>query len=205
MKYFFALASATLILAGCSSKPLETTLDKGFTPGSQALKVAVLPVDTTDNGQAEVAQMFREELYANLQESSYELQALSETDALLAKNKWADGKAATAQLEKDPKALGKLLGVDALLGVRVAKWSLTYLAVHSDVELVVDAWLVDARTGRQWMFASKGVKRTSGITQVPTGFIAAGTSPVMGLTKESQDFVVHQLAREIAAVLGGQE
>lgn len=195
---------AVLLLAGCASE-LKTKQAQGFSPGEKLLRVAVLPLEKSDNGQDEVAQTFREELYANLQEGPYELVEISKTDAALKELGAQTPKQAKELLAKNPEGLRNALGADAVIQGRIVAWSLTYLAIHSDVKLEVEESLVDLSTNRELMRVSKGVVRSSGLTKIPTGLIAAGTAPIMGLTKGVQQRVIDDLARDIALVMSGQK
>ena len=191
-------------VSGCASA-LKTKQAQGFTPGAKVLRVAVLPLEKSDNGQDEVEQMFREELYANLQEGPYRLVEIIQTDEALKKLGAQNAQQAAALLAKNPKGLQEALGADAVLQGKIMQWSLTYLAIHSEVKLEVEESLVNLSDNQELMRVSKGIARASGITKIPTGLIAAGTAPIFGLTKGVQQRVIDDLARDIALAMSGQK
>lgn len=197
---FVSLIIASFLVSGCASK-LSVQQNVNFNPGEKILKIAVLPFVTKSAGEAETATQVREEITANLQEGNYQIAEISEIDQKLQELNLTDPKELKKALTERRINWNEQLGVDAVVQGRIIEWSKTYLALHSDVELDVELVMFDAKKGTELAKIRKGVIKNSGITRLPTGYISAGTAPLLGLRKSVQQQVIHTLTREITQPL----
>ena len=75
-----------LSMSACATD-LQTRVAGNLTALSKNQTVAILPVETSDPGQKEMAKMFRQGLYANLKQSKFHLLERYVIDGLLKQNK----------------------------------------------------------------------------------------------------------------------
>ena len=75
-----------LSVSACASD-LQTKVAGNLMSLSKNQTVAILPIETSDTGQKEMAKMFRMGLYANLKQSKFQLLERYVIDGLLQQNK----------------------------------------------------------------------------------------------------------------------
>ncbi len=193
---------AAFLIGGCTASQ-QNVRETGSVQEGNSWRVAVLPLEESDNGQNEVATAFRRELFAGLQDSSYRLIELDHVDEALAKMGISDPEALREMLSKSPQMFKEALGADVVVRTRITAWNLTYLAIQSEIKLEVECALVDLSSGKELMSVTRALSKVSGISKIPTGLIEAGASPVMGLTPAVQREVINRLASDMAVILSG--
>ena len=135
--------SLALTFSACATN-LQTKVSGNLNQLSKNQTVAILPVEIVDQGQKETAALFRQTLYANLQESDFNLLEPYIVDGLLKQNDLTD----PAQfLHINPMQFTEILGADAVLISRINKVERSYMIVHSSIEIGVSVQMVDTRTG----------------------------------------------------------
>lgn len=197
-KIFWLLS--LFIFTGCAAN-LSVIKRINFTPGERTLKLAILPFSALDQKGEEVVRQVREEVAANLQEGNYEIIELSLVDQYMASNYLDRPSNIPYYLRQNKLDLHKTFGADLLLYGKVIEWTKTYLALHSDVELDIELYLYDARSGKMIAKIRKGLIKNSGISRIPTGYFSVGTAPLFGLKESVQQGVIHDLTREISQPL----
>lgn len=185
---------------GCATD-LTVVKKLNFNPGDQVLRVVVLPfIPKTSKGK-EVIDQVREEIAANLQEGNYDVVELTEIDQFLFEKELTRPDQIQMAVRKRQLNFHEEFDADLILQGRVLEWTKTYLALHSDVELDVELFLYDAKSGKLIAKIRKGVIKNSGISRVPTGYVSVGTAPLLGLRKSVQQDVIHNLTRQISQPL----
>ena len=139
-RWVFALA---ILISGCASD-LQTKVAGNLNNLSKDQIVAILPIETSDSGQTEMAEMFRQGLYANLKQSKFNLLEKYIVDGLLKQNSLDDP---SGFLTINPMQFGEILGADAIVFSRINKVERSYFIVHSSIELSVSIQMIDTRTG----------------------------------------------------------
>ena len=169
-----------LSLSACATD-LQTRVAGHLTALSKNQTVAILPVETSDPGQKEMAKMFRQGLYANLKQSEFHLLERYVVDALLKQNKLTDP---STLLAINPMQFGEILGVDAIVFSRINKVERSYLVLHSSIELSVSVQMVDTRSGEILWRAEQTEQDFSGIGKIPTGITTALLAPIQFVTNK---------------------
>ena len=169
-----------LSLSACATD-LQTRVAGHLTALSKNQTVAILPVETSDPGQKEMAQMFRQGLYANLKQSEFHLLERYVIDGLLKQNKLTDP---STLLDINPMQFGEILGVDAIVFSRINKVERSYLILHSSIELSVSVQMVDTRSGEILWRAEQTEQDFSGIGKIPTGITTALLAPIQFVTNK---------------------
>ncbi len=190
----------SFLLLGCAAN-LNVVKNLNFIPGEKILTVAVLPFITQTEKGEEVVDQVREEVAANLYEGNYKILEISDVDQYLSQKGIVKPDGLVQGIRSNKVNFSQDCGADILIQGRVLEWTKTYLALHSDVELDVELFVFDARKGKMIAKIRKGVIHNSGITRLPTGYISAGTAPLLGLKKSVQQDVIHTLTREISQPL----
>ena len=169
-----------LSLSACATD-LQTRVAGHLTALSKNQTVAILPVETSDPGQKEMAKMFRQGLYANLKQSEFHLLERYVIDGLLKQNKLTDP---STLLDINPMQFGEILGVDAIVFSRINKVERSYLILHSSIELSVSVQMVDTRSGEILWRAEQTEQDFSGIGKIPTGITTALLAPIQFVTNK---------------------
>ena len=169
-----------LSVSACATD-LQTRVAGNLTALSKNQTVAILPVETSDPGQKEMAKMFRQGLYANLKQSKFHLLERYVIDGLLKQNKLTDP---STLLAINPMKFGEILGVDAIVFSRINKVERSYLVLHSSIELSVSVQMVDTRSGEILWRAEQTEQDFSGIGKIPTGITTALLAPIQFVTNK---------------------
>lgn len=169
-----------LSVSACASD-LQTKVAGNLMALSKNQTVAILPIETSDAGQKEMAEMFRLGLYANLKQSKFQLLERYVVDGLLKQNKLTDP---SNYLTINPMQFGEILGVDAIVFSRINKVERSYLVIHSSIELSVSVQMVDTRSGEILWRAEQTEKDFSGIGKIPTGITTAILAPIQFVTNK---------------------
>lgn len=169
-----------LSVSACASD-LQTKVAGNLMALSKNQTVAILPIETSDAGQKEMAEMFRLGLYANLKQSKFQLLERYVVDGLLRQNKLTDP---SNYLTINPMQFGEILGVDAIVFSRINKVERSYLIVHSSIELSISAQMVDTRSGEILWRAEQTEQDFSGIGKIPTGITTAILAPIQFVTNK---------------------
>ena len=160
---------------------MQTRVAGHLTALSKNQTVAILPVETSDPGQKEMAKMFRQGLYANLKQSEFHLLERYVIDGLLKQNKLTDP---STLLAINPMQFGEILGVDAIVFSRINKVERSYFVLHSSIELSVSVQMVDTRSGEILWRAEQTEQDFSGIGKIPTGITTALLAPIQFVTNK---------------------
>ena len=169
-----------LSLFACATD-LQTRVAGHLTALSKNQTVAILPVETSDPGQKEMAKMFRQGLYANLKQSEFHLLERYVIDGLLKQNKLTDP---STLLAINPMQFGEILGVDAIVFSRINKVERSYFVLHSSIKLSVSVQMVDTRSGEILWRAEQTEQDFSGIGKIPTGITTALLAPIQFVTNK---------------------
>ena len=169
-----------LSVSACATD-LQTRVAGNLTALSKNQTVAILPVETSDPGQKEMAKMFRQGLYANLKQSKFHLLERYVIDGLLKQNKLTNP---STLLAINPMKFGEILGVDAIVFSRINKVERSYLVLHSSIELSVSVQMVDTRSGEILWRAEQTEQDFSGIGKIPTGITTALLAPIQFVTNK---------------------
>lgn len=168
------------LVSACASD-LQTKVSGHLNGLSKNQTVAILPVEASDAGQKEMAQMFRQGLYANLKQSKFNLLEKYIVDGLLKQNHLNDP---ANFLAINPMQFGEILGADAIVFSRINKVERNYLIVHSSIELSVSVQMIDTRTGEILWRAEQTEHDFSGIGKIPTGITTALLAPIQFVTNK---------------------
>jgi cell division septation protein DedD len=168
------------LFSACASD-LQTKVSGHLNGLSKHQTVAILPIESSDAGQKEMAKMFRQGLYANLKQSKFILMEKYIVDGLLKQNNMKDP---ATFLNINPMQFGEILGADAIVFSRINKVERSYFIVHSSIELSVSVQMVDTRTGEILWRAEQTEHDFSGIGKIPTGIITALLAPIQFVTNK---------------------
>ena len=169
-----------ILVSGCASD-LQIKVAGNLNSLSKDQTVAILPIETSHSGQKEMADMFRQGLYANLKQSQFNLLEKYIIDGLLKQNNLTNP---SNFLTINPMQFGEILGVDAVVFSRINKVERTYFIVHSSIELSVSVQMVDTRTGEILWRAEQTEHDFSGIGKIPTGIFTALFAPIQFVTNK---------------------
>ncbi len=175
-----------ILLSGCASD-LQIKVAGNLNKLSKDQTVAILPIETSHSGQKEMAEMFRQGLYANLKQSKFNLLEKYIVDGLLKQNNMANP---SGFLTINPMQFGEILGADAIVFSRINKVERSYFIVHSSIELSVSVQMIDTRTGEVLWRAEQTEHDFSGIGKIPTGIFTALLSPIQFVTNK---FNLHKM------------
>ena len=168
------------LIPACASD-LQTKVSGHLNGLSKHQTVAILPVEASNVGHKEMANMFRQGLYANLKQSKFNLLEKYIIDGLLKQNHLNDP---GNFLNINPMQFGEILGADAIVFSRINKVERNYLIVHSSIELSVSVQMVDTRTGEILWRAEQTEHDFSGIGKIPTGISTALLAPIQFVTNK---------------------
>mgnify|MGYP001560446699 FL=1 len=168
------------LIPACASD-LQTKVSGHLNGLSKHQTVAILPVEASNVGHKEMANMFRQGLYANLKQSKFNLLEKYIIDGLLKQNHLNDP---GSFLNINPMQFGEILGADAIVFSRINKVERSYLIVHSSIELSVSVQMVDTRTGEILWRAEQTEHDFSGIGKIPTGITTALFAPIQFVTNK---------------------
>ena len=168
------------LVSACASD-LQTKVSGHLNGLSKHQTVAILPVEASNVRQKEMANLFRQGLYANLKQSKFNLLEKYIIDGLLKQNHLSDPR---NFLNINPMQFGEILGVDAIVFSRINKVERSYLIVHSSIELSVSVQMVDTRTGEILWRAEQTEHDFSGIGKIPTGITTAVLAPIQFVTNK---------------------
>ena len=169
-----------ILVSGCASN-LQTKVAGNLNSLSKDQTVAILPIETSHSGQKEMAEMFRQGLYANLKQSKFNLLEKYIVDGLLKQNNLDDP---SGFLAINPMQFGEILGADAIVFSRINKVERSYFIVHSSIELSVSIQMIDTRTGEVLWRAEQTEHDFSGIGKIPTGITTALFAPIQFVTNK---------------------
>jgi hypothetical protein len=150
---------------------------------SENQTVAILPVEVVNEGQENEAKLFRQSLYANLLQSNFKLMEHYVVDDLLSRHGLTDPQKFRSL---NPMQWGEILGVDAVLISRMNRAEISYMLVHSSIEISISAELVDTRSGEVLWTAEQTESDFEGIGKIPTGLASIVIAPVMFVTSKFQ-------------------
>lgn len=143
--------------------------------------VAILPVEVTGEGQEEAAKLFRQSLYACMEQSRFRVMERYLVDALLEQ----EGLNKPENFKKiNPIRLGEMLGADAVVLPTMNRVKRTYAVIHSSIELSVSARMLDTRSGEILWMSDQTETEYEGIAKIPTGITAAAFAPVQFITNK---------------------
>jgi cell division septation protein DedD len=177
---YFGILLLVIMISGCASD-LQTKVAGNLNSLSKDQTVAILPIETSHAGQKEMAEMFRQGLYANLKQSKFNLLEKYIVDGLLKQNSLDDP---SGFLAINPMQFGEILGADAIVFSRINKVERNYFIVHSSIELSVSIQMIDTRTGEVLWRAEQTEHDFSGIGKIPTGITTALFAPIQFVTNK---------------------
>ena len=176
----FLAGFLALMISSCATD-LQNKVSGNLKVLSKDHTVAILPIETSDPGQKEMAKMFRQGLYANLKQSNFRLLERYVVDDLLKQNNLTDP---STFLTINPMKFGEILGVDAIVFGRINKVERSYFIVHSSIELGVSIEMVDTRNGEILWRAEQTEQDIAGMGKIPTGITAAIFAPIELVTNK---------------------
>jgi len=176
----FLVGFLALTVSSCATD-LQTKVSGNLKVLSNDHTVAILPIETSDPGQKDMAKMFRQGLYANLKQSNFRLLEPYIVDDLLKQNNLTDP---STFLTINPMKFGEILGVDAIVFGRINKVDRSYFIVHSSIELGVSIEMVDTRNGEILWRAEQTEQDIAGMGKIPTGITAAIFAPIELVTNK---------------------
>ena len=176
----FLVVAVAISISSCATD-LQNKVSGNLKVLSKDHTVAILPVETSDLGQKEMAKMFRQGLYANLKQSSFRLLERYVVDDLLKQHNLTDP---SNFLNINPMKFGEILGVDAIVFSRINKVERSYFVVHSSIELGVSIEMVDTRNGEILWRAEQTEQDIAGMGKIPTGITAAIFAPIELVTNK---------------------
>ena len=176
----FLVSFLALTVSSCATD-LQTKVSGNLKILSKHHTVAILPIETSDPGQKDMAKMFRQGLYANLKQSNFRLLERYVVDDLLKQNNLTDP---STFLTINPMKFGEILGVDAIVFGRINKVERSYFIVHSSIELGVSIEMVDTRNGEILWRAEQTEQDIAGMGKIPTGITAAIFAPIELVTNK---------------------
>ena len=169
------------LFASACATDLQTKVAGNLKALSKNQTVAILPIETSHAGQKEMAEMFRQGLYANLKQSEFHLLERYIVDGLLKQNNLTEP---SNFLTINPMQFGEILGVDAIVFSRINKVERSYFIVHSSIELSVSVQMVDTRSGEILWRAEQTEHDFSGIGKILTGITTAILAPIQFVTNK---------------------
>jgi cell division protein FtsN len=177
---FLALAVFAIGFSSCATE-LKTKVSGNLKRLSPLQTVAILPFETVEVGQFEIADLLRQSMYANLQSSNFTLMEPYLIDSLLEKKGWDYPERFPTV---NPMEFAELLGADAVVLGRVDKIERSYWVLHSSIELAVSVQMIDTRSGEVLWKAEQREKDFEGLVKIPTGITAAVFAPIEYVTNK---------------------
>ncbi|PIQ99462.1 MAG: hypothetical protein COV66_11615 [Nitrospinae bacterium CG11_big_fil_rev_8_21_14_0_20_45_15] len=177
---FLALAVLAIGFSACATE-LKTKVSGNLKRLSPMQTVAILPFETVEVGQSEIAILLRQSMYANLQSSNFTLMEPYLIDSLLEKKGWDYPERFNTV---NPMEFAELLGADAVVLGRVDKIERSYWVLHSSIELAVSVQMIDTRSGEVLWKAEQREKDFEGLGKIPTGITAAVFAPIEYVTNK---------------------
>jgi cell division protein FtsN len=177
---FLALAVFAIGFSSCATE-LKTKVSGNLKRLSPLQTVAILPFETVEVGQFEIADLLRQSMYANLQSSNFTLMEPYLIDSLLEKKGWDYPERFPTV---NPMEFAELLGADAVVLGRVDKIERSYWVLHSSIELAVSVQMIDTRSGEVLWKAEQREKDFEGLGKIPTGITAAVFAPIEYVTNK---------------------
>ena len=177
-------------LSACTNN-LQTRVSGNLGKLSSLQTIAILPVEVQSDKQMEMARVFRQNLHANLRQSSFKLLEHYIIDSQLQKHGLMDP---SKYGELDPIEFGEALGVDAVLISRINYMQKTYMLIHSSIEFSVSVEMIDTRTGEILWVAEQTESDIQGIMKIPTGIVAAVIAPIYLVTSKLK---LHELTAKM--------
>jgi hypothetical protein len=160
-KRIFLMIMALIVIQGCAWKQPYSVNPDYSKKGTRL--IAVLPVNMK-SGDARVGQMLREMVLNELYFKGYPKVPLQVIDEKLAKI--YKGHMDFKRENIPPKAIGDLLGVDAVLYASLEECSTDYSYVYAPTHVSVFFELRSAKTGETlWSYRDRTVKRNYGISR----------------------------------------
>lgn len=187
----FGLLSSLCI--GCAANP-KVQVDQGY-DFSKKVTCAVLPFHYDNTGKKESAEMLRDVFTANLSEDDITLVKNAVVDTVL-REKGMSGRKYTLE---DLVKIGRWVGADIVVAGEMTKREKLYAVVHSNIRVAARIQVVDVRKGTVIFDIEKEEVRNAGLLRIPTGFVEAAASPIMGLDKYYEDKIVGELARDLVS------
>jgi len=160
---------------------LQTRVSGNLNKLSSLQTVAILPVEVQNDGQMEMGRVFRQNLHANLRQSSFKILEHYIVDGQLKNHGLMDP---AKYGEMDPITFGEVLGVDAVLLSRINRIQKTYFLIHSSIEISVSVEMIDTRSGEILWVAEQTESDIQGIAKIPTGIAAAVIAPIYLVTNK---------------------
>lgn len=167
-------------LSACTNS-LQTRVSGNLGKMSSLQTIAILPVEVQSNGQMEMARVFRQNLHANLRQSSFNILEHYIVDGQLQQHGLMDP---AKYGEIDPMKFGEALGVDAVLISRINRVQKAYMLIHSSLEFSVSVEMIDTRTGEILWVAEQTESEVQGIAKIPTGIVSALIAPIVLVTNQ---------------------
>ncbi|MEE2986463.1 MAG: GNA1162 family protein [Nitrospinota bacterium] len=190
--------SFSILFSACTTN-LQSKVSGNLNNLSRDQTVAILPIETTVEGQKEAAEMFRQNLFANLKQSKFNVLERYVVDGLLQQNGLTDP---SKYLTLNPMTFAEILGADAVLISRMNKVERSYMVVHSSIELSISAQIVDTRTGEILWRAEQTESDFQGIGKIPTGIAAAILGPIHFVTnKLNLNKLTSKMASKLTALV----
>ncbi|HRZ86826.1 MAG TPA: DUF799 family lipoprotein [bacterium] len=187
---FFGLLSA--VLHGCAAKP-QVSVDKEY-DFARRVTCAVLPFSCANKDDRGVAVSLRSVFTSSLYEGGIRLVKNSVLDTYYAEGGEQLSNKSVAEMVR----LGKKFGADIVVQGELTKRTWLYAVVHSSITVAAHIQVVDVKKGVVIFDIQKEETRNAGLLRIPTGFVAAATTPLMGLDKYYQEKLVNDLARGLA-------
>lgn len=167
-------------MSACTNS-LQTRVSGNLGKLSSLQTIAILPVEVQSDQQMDMAKVFRQNLHANLRQSSFKLLEHYIIDGQLQKHGLTDP---SKYGELDPMKFGEALGVDAVLISRINRVQKSYLLIHSSIEFCVSVEMIDTRSGEILWVAEQTESEIQGIAKIPTGITAAVLAPIYLVTNK---------------------
>ena len=160
-KTIFVTLTALIVVQGCTWKQPYTVVSDYQKKGVRL--VAVLPVNVK-SGDAKAGQMLREMILNELYFKGYPKVPLQTIDERLAKI--YQGNVNSRRENIPPKAMGDLLGVDAVLYASLDECATDFSFVYAPTHVSASFELRSAKTGETlWTYRNRIVKRNYGISR----------------------------------------
>jgi len=176
----FMILILVVSLSACTNS-LQTRVSGNLGKLSSLQTVAILPVEVQSDRQMGMARVFRQNLHANLRQSSFKLLEHYIVDSQLQKHGLTDP---SKYGELDPIKFGEALGVDAVLISRINHVQKSYLLIHSSIEFSISVEMIDTRSGEILWVAEQTETDIQGIAKIPTGLAAAVIAPIYLVTSK---------------------
>jgi putative lipoprotein DUF799 len=156
-----------------------------------------VPEGTPDSGKG--AETLRALLIARLRGSSLNLVDPATVDTTLAHRGLLERASGM-----DPRELGKLLGVDAILYPELLGWSGRYYVIESRTVVEASIVLRSSVDGSELFSGTVGVSDAAGVSGGPTGYIGAAATPLAALGKGPYRELAIQWAERMGSELAGE-